>query len=858
MTEVKKTKTKSTRSTKAKKQPELLLDIEGSQPELEPVTPLIPVSVNLSHYISNVDKNVYAISGLPEEFIATLFAWVSRSPKSFKQHLEEALRDQDVATSLGSFRTLDEKAKAFHEKWTIGYGHSCYDADTEVLTKDGFKNWSEVDYTDELASINPITMELEYQVPVRLIAESYTGQMYRVDRNRVDMLVTPNHKIFAWPRHKIKEFKTRQYQLIEAQDLKDKCYKVKLGGLHWSGDMIDTLYNYPIEPLLQLFGFFIGDGYVDKRMKHAIQFHLKKERKISYLYSLCEQLGLTISANKNHKFYITSPNKDIGDIMSKCYDENNEKIIPSELFELDSILLTQLFDGLMNSDGSSDHRNGSMVYDTTSKKLADQIQHLVLLLGWSAYLKLERPAQQENHKDGWRLFITTTLLESMVNKVQYDIFDEWMVYDGMVYCAELAEHHTLIVRRNGRVHVSGNSVSEHASVHVGIEEISRLASAELALANDFLSITEYSQRYQKPVRGAWVNPLQPNQPLYEEVEAFYAEAFHAFEALIESLYSYRCEEEGVDSKQKGKRQNELQKLAYEDARYVLPLAMHTQLGMTANARAWRDALSNLGASIYPESQGLAKDLKEEISKVTPVLLKHATPSAYQVNSPKRLALQERVELKAANSDQTVRLLATETEENVLRKLTALLYLQYQDHGYTDALYHTSVFQNTTDHQAWLNLALHELGEHDMAPSIFKHVTYQASLLISEANWHQLLRHNRQTDFTYGNPSVHHGYVIPPKIVEAKQANLVKEIVQASENLYNKLEEVYGKQVSSYVVTNAHRRPIAMTFSLWEAYHLINLRTSSEAQWEIKDTMEGLYRQLLTVHPTLMQQAKRRE
>src|SRR5690606_11034552 len=161
--------------------------------------------------------------------------------------------------------------------------------------------------------------------------ESYTGQMYKVNRNRVDMLVTPNHKVFAWPRHKIKEFQTRKYQLIEAQDLKDKCYKVKLGGLHWKGDVTATMYGYPIEPLLKFFGFFIGDRHIDPRMKHAINFHIKESRKVKYLYSLCEQLGLTISANKNDKYYITSPNNNIGDIMAKCYDDEQEKQIPNEL-----------------------------------------------------------------------------------------------------------------------------------------------------------------------------------------------------------------------------------------------------------------------------------------------------------------------------------------------------------------------------------------------------------------------------------------------------------------------------------------------------------------------------------------------
>ncbi len=49
---------------------------------------------------------------------------------------------------------------------------------------------------------------------------------------------------------------------------------------------------------------------------------------------------------------------------------------------------------------------------------------------------------------------------------------------------------------------------EHAIAHIGIEKISRLASAELELANTFNSFTEYSQRYQRPQRGQIYTPVE--------------------------------------------------------------------------------------------------------------------------------------------------------------------------------------------------------------------------------------------------------------------------------------------------------------------------------------------------------------
>jgi len=61
-----------------------------------------------------------------------------------------------------------------------------------------------------------------------------------------------------------------------------------------------------------------------------------------------------------------------------------------------------------------------------------------------------------------------------------------------------------------------------------------------------------------------------------------------------------------------------------------------------------------------------------------------------------------------------------------------------------------------------------------------------------------------------------------------------------------------------VVTNAHRRCLTATFSLWELYHLTNLRMKPDAQWDIRYTVEELFRQLRRLHPQLLAQAGPRQ
>ena len=80
-------------------------------------------------YVSTLDGDVFALAGLPEEVIAVLFAYYSRSKEDLRANLAKLLADQDidVGSTTGQaaqFQLASAKARAFHEKWVVGYGHA--------------------------------------------------------------------------------------------------------------------------------------------------------------------------------------------------------------------------------------------------------------------------------------------------------------------------------------------------------------------------------------------------------------------------------------------------------------------------------------------------------------------------------------------------------------------------------------------------------------------------------------------------------------------------------------------------------------------------------------------------------------
>ncbi|MBT4824040.1 FAD-dependent thymidylate synthase [Candidatus Woesearchaeota archaeon] len=89
--------------------------------------------VLLKKHVTDIENPIYCIKNLPEEVVAVLFAYVSRSPNSFKRNLLKLLGSGDLNLDVNkvsdmygdaaSMQEAKQKAMKFHEKWVVGYGH---------------------------------------------------------------------------------------------------------------------------------------------------------------------------------------------------------------------------------------------------------------------------------------------------------------------------------------------------------------------------------------------------------------------------------------------------------------------------------------------------------------------------------------------------------------------------------------------------------------------------------------------------------------------------------------------------------------------------------------------------------------
>jgi thymidylate synthase ThyX len=407
------------------------------------------------------------------------------------------------------------------------------------------------------------------------------------------------------------------------------------------------------------------------------------------------------------------------------------------------------------------------------------------------------------------------------------------------------------------------SVAEHATVHVGIERVSRLFSSILELSNEYMSFTEYSQRYQKPLKGDYYVPdeLDAHPALKKEYRELNDSLYDTYAEINDKLFVYlKNTIPAPEDKDEKAHFRALEKVAFEDARYALSLATLTNLGMTANARAIEDSLTKLLSSKYGEVRRRAAEIKDEVKFSVPTLVKYANENVYITETRRELESVTNTmigvhENKSSGETCGVNLLewtgkgASDPEQAALDKMIKAVLFEHSDLSYADI---NRVLANV-DPAGKLDIlkkSIERLGKYDNPVNALELVEYEAEFVISEACWHQLLRH-RKTDWIFKDPSVAHGVTVPPSIEDAGLTEQLLDAAQKSEQFYEKLMNEYLAETASYVVTNAHNRRVLGSFDLWELYHLINLRMSEGAQWDIKNITRMLSDEIAKYHPSLV-------
>lgn len=350
---------------------------------------------------------------------------------------------------------------------TLGVLHPhCYDDQTEVLTDSGFKYFKDLTLGDKVYTVNPETMEPEWQKPTDYIAYPYEGDMIHFKNKRFDMMVTPEHKMLVQRKGK-KGYS--EYYLDEASNIYDKTNIRIPSGITWRGKRPKTTklgeHDVDIYLGLQFWAHWLSDGsctYHEKQKKYFINIAKKDSKKLKEKF---KELPFKVYECKDRGilFYDDVLGKEL-----QKYGKCTDKFIPDFIKQLDSDLIAYFLDQYVECDGHKRKPrewkgyvfSPSKTLFTTSNQLSADLGELVMKAGGKPTYYMNKSSGKEIEFPNGVYTINHDVWIISWNKQKHSFTNNLngkkVHYKGMVYCVEVPVFHTLYVRRNGKCAWSGN------------------------------------------------------------------------------------------------------------------------------------------------------------------------------------------------------------------------------------------------------------------------------------------------------------------------------------------------------------------------------------------------------------------
>jgi thymidylate synthase ThyX len=268
--------------------------------------------------------------------------------------------------------------------------------------------------------------------------------------------------------------------------------------------------------------------------------------------------------------------------------------------------------------------------------------------------------------------------------------------------------------------------------------------------------------------------------------------YKAYQAIHEEL-----------KEQKVLSPRDMEIVAKEDARYLLPLCTYTQFGMTINARNLEYMIRKCYLSKLDEVKEFGKLLLSKTQAIAPSLIRFVDPSEF-----------EKYACDYSNDiiGQTRLIFTTPDAKNLLLDLHKCNFLLDE------------------------NIVL---GKYDRLPREFELIDIIFDVYLSAACFGQLKRHRMTTQLS-GKYNPYLGYKIPSSIPESIINEFVSVLSFASQE-YNKLK---NNVIAQYILPNATYKRMIFKTNLREFYHITKLRMDEHAQWDIRHLITELKRMYL--------------
>jgi len=357
---------------------------------------------------------------------------------------------------------------------TSGVAIECVDAETECLTKRGWKKYWEIEEDDEIYVFNPQTGHGEWSPLLRLnVQEEYSGPMYVLKNKNIDAFVTPNHRWLVGSTNG--HFRGGKWKFLQTPELNTDDFIPSVAPI----DGVEcSEYD---DALVELIGWIVTEGayYLKKVDGHTypeilIHQSIANERNCDRIEKCLRQLGIHFTVRhdsrpcRNHPIRIwTIRGEWAKRIMGQFPDKRPGYEFITSLPRRQLILLAE---AMLLGDGrwfgmNPPHKNISIEFFSSDKELINQFQMILTLAGFASSNGIvphyETSFFKGNHRSeryGDCLRVTCKRTGKIGIRNLRDHGDFMQVdYKGPIWCPTTTTG-TWVAKRNGKVYITGNSL----------------------------------------------------------------------------------------------------------------------------------------------------------------------------------------------------------------------------------------------------------------------------------------------------------------------------------------------------------------------------------------------------------------
>ena len=351
------------------------------------------------------------------------------------------------------------------ERGHPGDAFNCYSKDTEVLTDNGFKPIKDVCIGEKIATMNPQTRVFEWSVCTNKV-KKYVDNIVTFKNNIFDLAVSQDHTFFYYKK------KYDGKRIVPESD-----YPVFTTGIsslakkntifyassdNWKGKDTPFMFGLPTDIFCKFMGYYLSDGNVDNRKNGWIHIaNCNNEpmyNELSPYMHVCR--GKEKLFIKNEQLY------DFVSVLGKAH----EKHIPDVIKGLSTKYLRVFLDAFASCDGrgkiktngfnrGKDFNCFSQYYTCSPKMMADLVE-CIYKVGMSASVYIQKKKgklsvfKNGTYKINHDIFIIQEVKTKNRHLETMDV--KTVPYNDYVYDIEVAENHTILVKRGHSIHWNSN------------------------------------------------------------------------------------------------------------------------------------------------------------------------------------------------------------------------------------------------------------------------------------------------------------------------------------------------------------------------------------------------------------------